>query len=143
MGSVPTGVGAAIAPAATAALKLRAGGGSGGGEADGDRRLRNNTVACPNLGNGLSKLSSMGLEINNINNNNSKPKIVSGEFGYTLEDVPHLSDYISHLPVRLSLSLSLFIRLLDLFLRFKKKKTLFLFLSDIFPLILAYFYMLV
>ncbi|KAL0337330.1 UNVERIFIED_CONTAM: ATP-dependent 6-phosphofructokinase, partial [Sesamum calycinum] len=28
----------------------------------------------------------------------SAPKIVTGEFGYTLEDVPHLSDYISHLP---------------------------------------------
>ncbi|KAL0290953.1 UNVERIFIED_CONTAM: ATP-dependent 6-phosphofructokinase [Sesamum calycinum] len=30
----------------------------------------------------------------------SAPKIVTGEFGYTLEDVPHLSDYISHLPSR-------------------------------------------
>lgn len=90
MGSVSAGVGAAIAPAATAALKLRA----GGGEADKSKK----TVACPN-----PKLcsSSMGLEINN-----SQPKIVSGENGYTLQDVPHLSDYISHLPVRISLSLS-------------------------------------
>ncbi|KAK4483644.1 hypothetical protein RD792_010845 [Penstemon davidsonii] len=35
----------------------------------------------------------MGLEINSW-----KPKIVTGEFGYTLEDVPHLSDYIPNLP---------------------------------------------
>lgn len=28
----------------------------------------------------------------------SKPKIVKGEFGFVLEDVPHLSDYLSHLP---------------------------------------------
>lgn len=31
---------------------------------------------------------------------NSKPKIVHGPGGYVLEDVPHLSDYISDLPVR-------------------------------------------
>lgn len=92
MGSVSAGVGAAIAPAATAALKLRA----GGGEADKSKK----TVACPNPNPKLCS-SSMGLEINN-----SQPKIVSGENGYTLQDVPHLSDYISHLPVRISLSLS-------------------------------------
>ncbi|KAL8037712.1 hypothetical protein ABFX02_11G055800 [Erythranthe guttata] len=34
----------------------------------------------------------MGLE------SNSMPKIVIGDFGYTLEDVPHLSDFIPHLP---------------------------------------------
>ena len=31
--------------------------------------------------------------------NNSQPKIVTGEAGYVLEDVPHLSDYIPDLPV--------------------------------------------
>ncbi|XP_027175895.1 ATP-dependent 6-phosphofructokinase 3-like [Coffea eugenioides] len=30
--------------------------------------------------------------------NNSQPKIVTGEAGYVLEDVPHLSDYIPDLP---------------------------------------------
>ncbi|XP_073044024.1 ATP-dependent 6-phosphofructokinase 3-like [Primulina eburnea] len=35
----------------------------------------------------------MGLECN------SMPKIVTGEYGYILEDVPHLSDYIPNLPV--------------------------------------------
>ncbi|KAL8503130.1 hypothetical protein ACS0TY_022029 [Phlomoides rotata] len=29
---------------------------------------------------------------------NSMPKVVSGDFGYTLEDVPHFSDYIPDLP---------------------------------------------
>ncbi|XP_050285949.1 ATP-dependent 6-phosphofructokinase 7-like isoform X1 [Quercus robur] len=29
---------------------------------------------------------------------NSEPKIVSGEAGYVLEDVPHFTDYIPHLP---------------------------------------------
>ena len=38
---------------------------------------------------------------------NSEPKIVSGEAGYVLEDVPHFTDYIPDLPVRISLSLSL------------------------------------
>ncbi|KAL2553725.1 ATP-dependent 6-phosphofructokinase 3 [Forsythia ovata] len=36
---------------------------------------------------------SMGGLLNNL-----KPKIVSGDFGYILEDVPHMSDYIHHLP---------------------------------------------
>lgn len=31
--------------------------------------------------------------------NDLQPKIVSGDFGYILEDVPHLSDYIPDLPV--------------------------------------------
>ncbi|CAA0840795.1 ATP-dependent 6-phosphofructokinase 3 [Striga hermonthica] len=30
--------------------------------------------------------------------NNYTAKVMSGDFGYTLEDVPHLSDYIPHLP---------------------------------------------
>lgn len=36
---------------------------------------------------------------------NSERKIVTGEAGYVLEDVPHLSDYIPDLPVRSSSSL--------------------------------------
>ncbi|CAI9784743.1 unnamed protein product [Fraxinus pennsylvanica] len=32
---------------------------------------------------------------------NLQPKIVSGDFGYILEYVPHFSDYIPHLPVRI------------------------------------------
>ena len=41
------------------------------------------------------------------NSVNCEPKIVSGEAGYVLEDVPHFTDYIPDLPVRISLSLSL------------------------------------
>jgi hypothetical protein len=37
----------------------------------------------------------------------SEPKIVTGDAGYVLEDVPHFTDYIPDLPVTLSLSLSL------------------------------------
>lgn len=39
---------------------------------------------------------------------NSEPKIVTGEGGYVLEDVPHLVDYIPDLPVSLQLSFFLF-----------------------------------
>ncbi|KAG6411273.1 hypothetical protein SASPL_129351 [Salvia splendens] len=89
MGSMSTGVGAAIAPAATtAALKPR----PPGAEADGGDHTMKKNLPCPNSGNAFSKLPSMGLEIN------SKPKILTGDFGYTLEDVPHLSDFIPHLP---------------------------------------------
>ena len=44
------------------------------------------------------------------NDGDSQMKMVHGEFGYILEDVPHFTDYIPHLPVfhSLSLSLSLF-----------------------------------
>lgn len=35
---------------------------------------------------------------NNVDS--SKAKIVHGDAGYVLEDVPHFSDYISDLPVR-------------------------------------------
>lgn len=34
-----------------------------------------------------------------------KMKIDKGDFGYVLEDVPHLSDYLSDLPVIFSLAL--------------------------------------
>lgn len=33
-------------------------------------------------------------------------KVEKGEYGYVLEDVPHLTDYIPDLPVRLLLFLS-------------------------------------
>lgn len=33
---------------------------------------------------------------------NSQPKMVTGNAGYVLEDVPHLSDYIPDLPVRIN-----------------------------------------
>ncbi|KAL2940162.1 ATP-dependent 6-phosphofructokinase 3 [Bienertia sinuspersici] len=32
------------------------------------------------------------------NGNHIPMKVVKGEYGYILEDVPHLSDYIPHLP---------------------------------------------
>jgi 6-phosphofructokinase 1 len=34
----------------------------------------------------------------------SQMKIVNGVAGYVLEDVPHLTDYIPHLPVMSSIS---------------------------------------
>lgn len=40
-----------------------------------------------------SSARSMGSE------KKSEPKIVSGDSGYVLEDVPHLTDYIQSLPV--------------------------------------------
>nr|AIE47276.1 phosphofructokinase [Hevea brasiliensis] len=36
--------------------------------------------------------------VNGNGNGNIKPKIVNGDFGYVLEDVPHLTDYIPDLP---------------------------------------------
>lgn len=95
MGSVSNG-GVAIASTA-AALKLR----SGSAEANGDHKFKKK-VAYSNSKNGFLKLATMGLE------SNSMPKIVTGDFGYTLEDVPHLSDYIPDLPVRI-ISLSMYI----------------------------------
>jgi len=45
------------------------------------------------------------------NSQQQKKKIVIGDDGYVLEDVPHLSDYIPNLPVRfLYLYLSLIFR---------------------------------
>lgn len=38
----------------------------------------------------------------------SQMKIVNGDAGYVLEDVPHLSDYVPDLPVFLFFSLFLF-----------------------------------
>lgn len=38
------------------------------------------------------------MENNNIKN--CEMKVVTGDAGYVLEDVPHLTDYIPNLPVR-------------------------------------------
>lgn len=49
-------------------------------------------------------------------NSDYKAKVVSGDAGYVLEDVPHFSDYIPDLPVRsYYLSLNTFAFLLFLF----------------------------
>lgn len=40
-----------------------------------------------------------------VKENSRDPKVVVGEGGYVLEDVPHLIDYLPDLPVPLSLSL--------------------------------------
>ncbi|KAI9161973.1 hypothetical protein LWI28_022517 [Acer negundo] len=37
--------------------------------------------------------------VNMVDSDNSERKIVTGDAGYVLEDVPHLSDYIPDLPV--------------------------------------------
>lgn len=66
-----------------------------------------NFVAVTVLGSkkiGLDR-SSMGEA---PNSQQQKQKIVTGDGGYVLEDVPHLSDYIPNLPVILSLSLKSF-----------------------------------
>ncbi|KAL6519155.1 ATP-dependent 6-phosphofructokinase 3 [Orobanche gracilis] len=47
--------------------------------------------ACSNPRNGLPEVTTMGSE------NISMVKTVTGDFGYTLEDVPHLSDYNNHI----------------------------------------------
>ena len=48
----------------------------------------------------------------------SEPKIVTGEAGFVLEDVPHLSDYIALLDVTILLShpLSLYMEITFFFL---------------------------
>ena len=48
----------------------------------------------------------MGSEQNNRAVNSHMMKVETGDYGYVLEDVPHLTDYIDQLPVS-SLSLSL------------------------------------
>jgi hypothetical protein len=55
--------------------------------------------------NGMSRSDSAKRKIKNPEK--MKPKIITGDDGYVLEDVPHFSDYIPELPVPLSLSLSL------------------------------------
>lgn len=64
---------------------------------------------------GMSRSESAKRKIKN--KEKMKPKIVTGDGGYILEDVPHFSDYIPDLHVPLSLSLSPSItHTLDLFL---------------------------
>lgn len=46
----------------------------------------------------------MGMECSQ----NSQMKIVKGDAGYVLEDVPHLTDYIPDLPVTLFLCFCIF-----------------------------------
>lgn len=44
-------------------------------------------------------------------------KVEKGEYGYVLEDVPHLSDYIPDLPVSISPLLGMFCLIWYIFLR--------------------------
>lgn len=55
-----------------------------------------------NLPNGFTSMGTDG---------DSKSKIITGDYGYVLQDVPHLCDYIPHLPVCI-LSFSLLLNLL-------------------------------
>ena len=55
--------------------------------------LRNGVTAFSNSKVGSSRVPPMGTS------GNTQPKIVTGENGYVLEDVPHLIDYIPDLPV--------------------------------------------
>ena len=70
--------------------------------------------------------NSNSISISNSNSNSSsKPKIVTGSAGYVLEDVPHLTDYIPHLPVRPLFS-SFIIQLFFFFLAAESKQVKFL-----------------
>ncbi|XP_050216994.1 ATP-dependent 6-phosphofructokinase 3-like [Mercurialis annua] len=50
-----------------------------------------------NSGSGSGFGSSITAAMSN-GNGNYKPKIITGEYGYVLEDVPHLTDYLPDLP---------------------------------------------
>lgn len=52
------------------------------------------------LGSDSKVRSSRVMGLNGGGGGDHKPKVVMGEAGYVLEDVPHLSDYIPDLPVR-------------------------------------------
>lgn len=69
------------------------------------RRPFPTTFNTPTSTNSKSRVNHFNSNSNMENSRDSGPKIVAGEAGYVLEDVPHLSDYIPHLPVILSLSL--------------------------------------
>lgn len=45
--------------------------------------------------------------------NDNQIKLITGDGGYVLEDVPHLTDYIDDLPVWLSIYLSIYLSLVD------------------------------
>ncbi|OAY27183.1 ATP-dependent 6-phosphofructokinase 3 isoform X1 [Manihot esculenta] len=54
---------------------------------------------APTSGSAFSSIGFSRAAMSNPNaNGNSKPKIVNGDYGYVLEDVPHLTDYIPGLP---------------------------------------------
>lgn len=72
-------------------------------EASPSKVLRN--LLAEKISDGMSRLESAKRKIKNTEK--MKPKIVIGDGGYVLEDVPHLSDYIPDLHVPLSLSLSI------------------------------------
>ncbi|KAK4396952.1 ATP-dependent 6-phosphofructokinase [Sesamum angolense] len=65
---------------------------SGGAEANGDLQQSKKIAEYSISGNGFPKLAPMELE------STSKTKSAALGFGYVLEDVPHLSDYIPDLP---------------------------------------------
>ncbi|KAL0346654.1 UNVERIFIED_CONTAM: ATP-dependent 6-phosphofructokinase [Sesamum calycinum] len=65
---------------------------SGGAEANGDLQQSKKIAGYSISGNGFPKLAPMELE------SASKTKSAALGFGYVLEDVPHLSDYIPDLP---------------------------------------------
>lgn len=48
----------------------------------------------------------------------SQPKVVTGDHGYVLEDVPHLTDYIPNLPVCYFFFLDIFKFIFDFFFFF-------------------------
>lgn len=82
-------------------------------EASPSKVLRN--LLAEKISGDMSRSESAKRKIKNTEK--MKPKIVIGDGGYVLEDVPHLSDYIPDLHVLLSLSLSL-LHTLDLFFFF-------------------------
>ncbi|KAJ8751029.1 hypothetical protein K2173_016210 [Erythroxylum novogranatense] len=61
---------------------------------------KSSAVSFGGLGLGLAFCASVGssTSVMGSTKDNSKPKIVNGEYGYVLEDVPHLTDYLPHLP---------------------------------------------
>lgn len=52
--------------------------------------------STPRDNNNNNSKGTMGISAN------SEPKIITGDFGYVLEDVPHFTDYIPDLPVSCS-----------------------------------------
>lgn len=84
-------------------------------EASPSKVLRN--LLAEKISGDMSRSESAKRKIKNTEK--MKPKIVIGDGGYVLEDVPHLSDYIPDLHVPLSLSL---LHTLDLFFFFFPSK---------------------
>ncbi|XP_062008503.1 ATP-dependent 6-phosphofructokinase 6-like [Rosa rugosa] len=59
---------------------------------DHPRRFSTTSNSTPRYYYNNNSKGTMGISAN------SEPKIITGDTGYVLEDVPHLSDYIPHLP---------------------------------------------